>query len=72
MFATNETVDLAEWIIDDTCLVYFTTFKWRTQVNFKALLRAQFYQKYWKLQFLWCSTNIFGCVSIKFLLKRKL
>ena len=24
MFATGETVGLAEWIIDDTCLVYFT------------------------------------------------
>ena len=23
MFATGETVDLAEWIIDDTCLVFF-------------------------------------------------
>ena len=23
MFATGETVGLAEWIIDDTCLVYF-------------------------------------------------
>ena len=24
MFATGETVDLAEWIIDDTCLVMFS------------------------------------------------
>ena len=24
MFATGETVSLAEWIIDDTCLLYFT------------------------------------------------
>ena len=23
MFATGVTTDLAEWIIDDTCLVYF-------------------------------------------------
>ena len=23
MFATGETVGLAEWIIDDTCLVYY-------------------------------------------------
>ena len=27
MFTTGETVGLAEWIIDDTCLVFFVTAK---------------------------------------------
>ena len=33
MFATGETVGLAEWIIDDTCLVIFTVRNCRSRFN---------------------------------------
>ena len=33
MVTTGETVDLAEWIIDDTCLVFFADQKIQVQLD---------------------------------------
>ena len=40
MFATGETVGLAEWIIDDTCLVLHNS-AWMIQLKQSRLLKKQ-------------------------------
>ena len=38
MFATGETVGLAEWIIDDTCLVLLAFFLFLFKVRLKKII----------------------------------
>ena len=57
MFATGETVGLAEWIIDDTCLVHFSYF---SPIDFS-----------WKLPKIFDFHTLRVCHSILFCLTRK-
>ena len=45
MFATGETLSLAEWIIDDTCLVLFILLRFS---NLSTILNLSIFQfKFW-------------------------